>query len=117
MKKILLLSMIISLTIEVNAFAISPTYSNPTAGTMDFYPLMQHQMEKQETLDFLNDSEHYKDKRSKKDAENEYRAGNKNFNPSYQSSTSLKKIYKKDKKMKFSTDSNGNIIIEDSTEN
>ena len=48
------------------------------------------------------------------DAENEYRAGNKNFNPKYGSNSSLTRFRTKSANMEFTTDSNGNIIIKDS---
>ena len=114
MKKLLSILFFIFFLGSQNVLALSPTYSNPTASTMDFYPLMQYQMEKQETLDFVNDSENYKQKRAKKDAENEYRAGNKNFNPNYGSNSSLTRFLNNSENMQFTTDSNGNIIIKDS---
>lgn len=114
MKKILSILFFMFFVSSQSVLAFSPTYSNPTASTMNFYPLMQHQMEKQETLDFANDSENYKKKRAQKDAENEYRAGNKNFNPKYGSNSSLTRFRTKSANMEFTTDSNGNIIIKDS---
>ena len=52
-------------------------------------------------------------KRAKKDAEAEYRAGNKNFNPNYGIDTGLTKLKYNEPKKEFSTDSNGNIIIKE----
>ncbi len=98
-----------------SALAVSPTFSNPSVGNMDFYPMMQYQMEKQETLDFTNDSENYKKKREQKDAQNEYRAGNKNFNPDYENSTGFLWFRRSHKNMKFTKDDSGNIIIQDSS--
>lgn len=111
MKKILSILLLVLLMPCSDALAISPTYSNPSVGTMDFYPMMRRQMEREETLDFEDDPEHYKEKREEKDAQAEYRAGNKNFNPSYESPTSLTKFRNQNKNVEFTTDSNGNIII------
>lgn len=80
MKKILF-SLIALFSISTCANAINPTYTAPNAGNMNFYPMMQYQMEKQETLDFANDPESYNKKREIKDNENKIR--NSNFNPNY----------------------------------
>lgn len=80
MKKVLLLSVIFAFGC-CGAHAINPTYTAPNASNMNFYPLMQHQMEKEETLDFINHSEDYKERREAKDNENKIR--NSNFNPNY----------------------------------
>ena len=114
MKKFLAMLFVVSFVSCGNVFAVSPTYYNPTASTMDFYPLMQHQMEKEATLDFTKDAENYKEKRAKKDAENEYRAGNKNFNPNFSFSKKLTNPKSDSSNMQFSTDQNGNIIIKNS---
>ena len=114
MKKILSIMLLLAFACPCEVFALNPTYSNPTASTMNFYPMMRRQMEQEETLDFENDPEHYKQKRERKDEEAEYRAGNKNFNPRYNPSTSLNSIRHQPKDMHFTTDSNGNIIIKNS---
>ena len=80
MKKTLLLSLVAVLS-SCGAYAINPTFTAPNASNMDFYPLMQHQMEKEETLDFVNRPEEYKKRREAKDSENKIR--NTNFNPNY----------------------------------
>jgi hypothetical protein len=113
MKKLLLALLILSFSSGCEVFAFSPTYSNPSESTMDFYPMMRRQMEHDVTLDFENKPEEYKEKRARKDAEAEYRAGNKHFNPSYGSSKGILN-FRRNKNMKFSKDSNGNIIIKDS---
>lgn len=113
MKKILLLSVFVTFVVAGNAFALSPTYSNPTESTINFYPMMRRQMEQDVTLDFENKPEEYKQKRTRKEAEAQYRAGNKNFNPSYNVNTSFTKFRDANKKKEFTTDSNGNIIIKD----
>lgn len=80
MKKALLLSLVTVLS-TCGAYAINPTFTAPNASNMDFYPMMQRQMEKEETLDFVNHSEDYSKKREAKDNENQIR--NSNFNPNY----------------------------------
>ena len=116
MKKLLSVFLFLFLLSCLRVNAVSPTYSNPTAGTVDFYPLMQYQMEKEETLDFANDAENYKRKRARKDAQNEYRANNMNFNPNYSVQNNFLHIKNTNSKnMTFTTDSNGNIIIKDSS--
>lgn len=114
MKKILALLMMVTFVTGGEVMAFSPTYSNPSDSTLDFYPMMRRQMEREVTLDFENNPEQYKQKRAIKDAEAEYRAGNKNFDPKYGSKTGIFKFQKSNKKQEFSTDANGNIIIKDS---
>ena len=80
MKKVLLLSALIAFSTG-SAYAINPTFTAPNASTMDFYPMMRNQMEKEETLDFINNPEAYKDKREIKDTQ--YQMRNSNFNPNY----------------------------------
>lgn len=112
MKKFLLALFILSFCSGCEVLAFSPTYSNPSESTMDFYPMMRRQMEHEVTLDFENKPDEYKEKRARKEAEAEYRAGNKHFNPSYEPSKGFL-FFKKNKDMEFSTDSKGNIIIKD----
>lgn len=66
MKKILLLTAIFVMGTGIaNAFE----YLGPiNEGNRNFAPLKQHQFEKQETLDFVNNPNEYKVKREKKDA-------------------------------------------------
>ena len=80
MKKVLLLSAMLVMG-SCGAYAINPTFTAPNASTMDFYPMMQHQMEKEVTLDYINHSEDYKERREAKDNENKIRSSN--FNPNY----------------------------------
>ncbi|MBP3820454.1 hypothetical protein J6G99_02285 [bacterium] len=95
-----------------NAFAVNPTYIAPNAGNMDFYPMMQTQIEKQETLDFKKDPEQYKEKRKKKNSKNELI--DTKFNPNYVpnfNGTYLHPTYPAP--MKFIKDENGNIKIQE----
>jgi len=107
MKKSLLLGLCAAFLSCGSAFSV-PIYQAPNGGNSDFYPLMQYQMEKQETLDFINDSENYKKKREKKDSIKET-----NFNPNYSqnySETHLRTA--QPAKMQFTKDENGNIKIQ-----
>ncbi len=113
MKKILCLLLLLPFVMPCEVMAFSPTYSNPTESTINFYPMMRRQMEQDVTLDFETKPEEYKKKRAKKDAEADYRAGNKNFNPNYGIDTGLTKLKYNEPKKEFSTDSNGNIIIKE----
>jgi len=112
MKKILAVLMMFTFVAGGEVMAFSPTYSNPSDSTLDFYPMMRRQMEHDVTLDFENHPEQYKQKREQKDAAAEYRAGNKNFNT--KSGLGFFKFNRANKKQEFSTDANGNIIIKDS---
>ena len=88
-----------------------PIYQAPNVGNASFYPLMQHQMEKQETLDFVNDSENYRKKREKRNEENKIRESN--FNPNYSPNyggTYLHPVHPV--QMQFTKDANGNIKIQ-----
>lgn len=119
MKKVLLTISILSLGNIFSGTMAANFYQAPNAGNLNFYPMMQHQMEKQETLDFVNNPEAYKEKREAKDAQLDYIEGKTNFNPSYKptsfnlNSTRDNNIQElpEPKKMEFSKDGNGQIII------
>lgn len=112
MKKILSLVLGISFIMAGSAaLAVSPVYQAPNVGNMDFYPMMQYQMEKQETLDFANDPEHYKQKRDEKDNQNKVRSSN--FNPNYSPNyggTYLHPVHPV--QMQFTKGDDGNIKIQ-----
>lgn len=117
MKKILLSISIFALFIIVNnngAYAFN-YYEVPNAGNMNVRPLMQHQMEKQETLDFINRPEEYKQKREEKNAQHDYQEGKTQINP-YLKPTSFGlgagKNLPAQKPMEFTTDENGQIKIQ-----
>lgn len=117
MKKNLLGIAILSLLTSNGAFA-NYIYQTPTAGTMNFYPMMQHQLEKQETLDFVNDPENYKQKREVKDAQLDYEQGKTqspyfkptrmNINANHLKSSPVVQ----DTNMEFTKDENGQIRIQ-----
>ena len=107
MKKSLLLGLCVTFLSCGYAFSI-PIYQAPNGGNSDFYPLMQYQMEKQETLDFINDSENYKKKREGKD---KAKIQETNFNPNYTpTETHLRTVQPAE--MQFTRDENGNIKIQ-----
>ena len=111
MKKILGLSVGIALIACANSVGAYTLYEAPNAGNMNFYPMMQRQMEQEETLDFVNNPEGYKEKREAKDAGNKIR--NSNFNPNYTPNyggTFLHPVHPV--QMQFTKDANGNIRIQ-----
>lgn len=117
MKKFLLSISILSL-LAPNAVFANYIYQTPTAGTMNFYPMMQHQMEKEETLDFVNHPEEYKQKREAKDAQLDYEQGKvqspyfqqtrMNINANHLKSSPVVQ----DTNMEFTKDENGQIRIQ-----
>ena len=118
MKKILLGTAVAACVFTLStsgAFAYS-YYEAPNGGNMNFYPLMQHQMEQQETLDFQNNPEGYKQKRDAKDAASGASTvvrNNSGYNPYYtpsHSNTSLQ--YTRPSSMFFVKDESGNIKIQ-----
>lgn len=123
MKKILLgltISAFVTAMYSIPAYATY--YQAPNGGNMNFYPLMQHQMEKEETLDFVNDPEHYKEKREQKDAQLDYQEGKTDVNPYFKpTSFNLKGSPSQSQDqtetqtsepMQFMKDSNGQIRIQ-----
>ena len=114
MKKILFgMAMLFGVVALVGLSAdASPMYTAPNVGNSNFLPMMQNQMQKEETLDFVNDSENYKKKREAKDnSENTIRQSN--FNPNYAPNyggTYLHPVHPV--QMQFTKDANGNIKIQ-----
>ncbi len=115
MKKILCLT-ILCFTAISPAFAVPYYYQAPNAGNMNFYPMMQRQMEQEQTLDFINNPEDYKQKREQKDAQLDYEQGKSNFNPSYLKPTTFNLGKQKNTptqtNMEFTKDENGQIRIQ-----
>ena len=71
MKRALLLGILLSFT-SVSAYANYGYLSPTTEGNRNFQPLMKHQFEREETLDFTNHPEEYKERREKKEKLIEY---------------------------------------------
>ncbi len=120
MKKILLNLLAIS-----TIFAgISPAFAypygyleTPNGGNSNFRPIMQQKFEKEESLDFINNPEEYKEKREKKDAILDYQEGKTTEVPEFlkpkiniQNSTPGA-----NSNMQFVKDENGQIRIKGST--
>ncbi len=116
MKKYLtILGMIVAVGISSAAIASPYGYlSAPNEGNRNFRPLMQHQFERNETLDFTNHPEEYKEKRENKDAYLDYKEGKTNelpasMKPKIDLQSSRDNGYNG---MQFIKDENGNIKIQ-----
>jgi len=117
MKKILLSISLVAVVTMINstgAYAFTH-YEAPNAGNLNFLPLMQHQMEKEETLDFINRPEEYKQKRDEKNAQSDFREGKTDINPYFRPTNfglgAAKKLPAQEP-MEFTTDENGQIKIQ-----
>ncbi len=66
MKRALLIGFMLGLT-PISAYASYNYLSPTTESNRNFQPLMKHQFEKEETLDFTNNPEEYKIKRERKE--------------------------------------------------
>ena len=111
MKKILFGLGFVAVVSLLSGSADASIYEAPNMGNLNFYPLMQYQMEKQETLDFVNHPEEYEKRREAKDNENKIR--NSNFNPNYSPNyggTYLHPVHPVT--MQFTKGSDGQIKIE-----
>ena len=113
MRKFLMAVLCAGLLSVNGAFAIR--YEAPNGGNASFYPLMQHQLEQQETLDFSTNPEGYKQKRDAKDAvrgtivrSNTY---NQNYTPNYGITNTQPSTHPVNN-MFFTKDANGNIRIQ-----
>lgn len=112
MKKALFcIGLLSTIILGVNCASAYTLYEAPNAGNLNFYPMMQRQMEQTETLDFVNNPEDYKKKREAKDEGNKIRQSN--FNPNYSPNyggTYLHPVHPV--QMQFTKDANGNIKIQ-----
>lgn len=108
MKKILFAMLLVLPLSTLTANA--SIYEAPNAGNLNFYPMMQRQMEAQETLDFVNNPENYKQKREAKDNENKKRESrfNPNYSPNY-GGAFLQQVHPV--QMQFTKDNDGSIKI------
>ncbi len=115
MKKILLgLGIITVVSLLTAGVAKASIYEAPNMGNLNFYPLMQQQMERQETLDYANDPEHYKEKREKRSIQEDIRSSN--FNPNYKnnySGTLFHHQSSQPSQMRFIKGADGNIMIQE----
>ena len=82
MKKILSVLIMVGFVSCGSAIASPFNFLTPTnEGNRNFAPLMQYEFEKQETLDFKNNPEEYKQKREKKDRYLDYQEGKVDLTP------------------------------------
>lgn len=110
-KKLYVLGLLSAFAISGNSVMAYVVHEAPNAGNINFYPMMQRQMEQEETLDFVNNPENYKKKREAKESENKIRESN--FNPNYSPNyggTYLHPVHPV--QMQFTKDANGNIKIQ-----
>lgn len=117
MKKILLSVAIVSLVAVPQSMVLAGMnyYQAPNAGNMNFYPLMQYQMEQEETLDFINNPEGYKQKREAKDAKLDYIEGKTDINPYLtpaKVNINSNKFQTTPSSMEFTKDESGQIKIQ-----
>ncbi len=115
MKKVLLGLAVLSFTASNFAVAVPYYYQAPNAGNMNFYPMMQRQMEEEQTLDFINNPEDYKQKREAKDAQLDYQEGKTDINPYLKPTTfnlGKQKPNPVQSNMEFTKDENGQIRIQ-----
>lgn len=108
MKKILLVSLLaFGMVYPLAAQAVPYNYLEaPNGSNRNFTGLMQHQFEKEETMDFIDNPEEYKIKREKKDAYLDYQEG-KTQMPATQLNQQPAV-----NKMEFTKDENGQIRIQ-----
>lgn len=114
MKKVLLVSAIVGvMCFGQTVLAASPYgYLGPqNEGNRNFSTLKQHQFEKEETLDFINHSEDYKEKREKKEKFLDYQQGKVDVPPSVQTQYNLQGSRPGSNNMQFIKDENGKIRI------
>ena len=114
MKKVLLVSAIAGvMCFGQTVLAVSPYgYLGPqNEGNRNFSTLKQHQFEKEETLDFINNSEDYKEKREKKEKFLDYQQGKVDVPPSVQTQYNLQGSRPGTNNMQFIKDENGKIRI------
>lgn len=115
MKKTLLsLGIITVASLLTASVAQASIYEAPNMGNLNFYPLMQQQMEKQETLDYAKDPDNYKEKREAKSIEADIRSSN--FNPNYKnnySGTLFNHQVSQPTQMQFLKGSDGSIKIQE----
>ncbi len=112
MRRILLVSLCALFMSANGAFAYG-RYEAPNGGNINFYPLMQYQLEQQETLDFKNNPEEYKQKREAKDLQDGTIVRKQTYNPSYSPNyggTGLQQTHPVN--MFFTKDADGNIKIQ-----
>jgi hypothetical protein len=112
MKKVLLLIGVISIGMWSCAFASYDYLSAPNEANRNFSTLMQHQFEKEETLDFVNSPETYKEKRENKEKFLDYQEGKVDIPQNYRTQYYLQGSRPGSNNMQFVKDENGKIRIQ-----
>ncbi len=113
MKRFLLAGLCAGL-LSVNIASAAVMYEPPNGGNINFYPLMQQQFEQQETLDFADKPEQYKERREAKDKQSNIVKQKLNSSPYYQAGFGN---YSRQARpatggMRFVKDADGNIRIQ-----
>lgn len=114
MKKFLLSFLALSLS-ACGADAAFNYLGAPNEGNRDFAPLSQYQFEKKESLDFLNNSEEYREKREQRDRYLDYQEGKvdvpANVKMRYNMQDSTEYARPGSNNMQFYRDENGKLRI------
>lgn len=112
MKKLAILTILLGFT-GCAAFANYGYISAPTGGNRNFQPLMRHQFEQTETLDFVNDAEHYKEKREQQEEAIKHQSKMQDLKPTQFNLNHSRPTQEAPKTpaMEFSTTDDGHIII------
>lgn len=113
MKKVLLFGLIVSLGLSSSAFASYGYLSAPNEGNLPFATLQRHKFEKEETLDFADNPEAYKEKRERKERFLDYQEGKVAIPRSVQTQYNLQSSPRPGvNNMQFIKDENGRIKIQ-----
>lgn len=111
MKKVLLTVLLFSFT--AGSVMANYGYLGPTTETnRNFQPLMKHQFEREETLDFAKDPENYKDKREKKEKLIEYSQPKVEIPPAAATQYNLQGSRPGSNNLQFVKDADGKIKIQ-----
>ena len=111
MKKILLGLVLTAFTTSC-AYAGYGYLSPTTESNRNFQPLMKHQFERQETLDFANNPEEYKEKREKKEKFLDYQQSKVEIPPAAATQYNLQGTRPGSNNLQFVKDENGKIKIQ-----
>ena len=112
MKKVLLTTIILSFATMPSSFAAGFGYlSAPNEGNMNFSTIMQHQFEKEETLDFSKNPDQYKEKRENKEKFLDYQEGKVDVPQSARTQFNIQSARPGSNNMQFVKDENGKIRI------
>ena len=112
MKKILTVLTVVGLASGGAALASPFNFLTPTnEGNRNFAPLMQYEFENQETLDFKNNPEEYKQKREKKDRFLDYQEGKMDLTPDVKTQYNLQNSAPGTSNLQFIKGDDGQIRI------